>query len=100
MCSQLISKLPFVFTQPSFYHHQVTVYVEDYHRHPAKGVEVIWHLGYGLGQAKTRTGTNGKTYIFAPIGELLVIEAKAHYCSSGLAMVEANPDEKVTLKCQ
>lgn len=73
--------------------------VEDHHGSALEGAEVIWHLGFGLGQAKTRTGSNGKASIYAPKGLLLALEAKASSCSSDLGVHEASHDAKMTLTC-
>jgi hypothetical protein len=64
-------------------------------------VEVVWHVGFGLGHAKAMTSSDrGRAHIYAPRGHLLAVEAKGHDCLSDLLIEEAKEGRTLTLICR
>lgn len=79
---------------------RISVKVLTLHGHHLEGAEVQWHVGWGLGSHHLSTDKSGQVDLFAPIGQLVALEARHPDYDCPLRVHEVSDnDDHLTLTC-
>lgn len=73
--------------------------MKDRDDNPISEAYVKWHVGMGLKNAQAASQPRGTVSLHVPKGFLLVVEAAAKHCQSGLQTQTAHDALTMTLIC-